>query len=96
MFRSNRRDTTPRQVWVHSCQLSMSSCSKLPDGLKPWMTDSRTLSLTSGGASLSTYPQAHISMLSGPRGCHTRMVREVLRMNEKLGNTVPANGFTIP
>jgi len=28
-------DTAPRAVRVHSCQLSMSSCSKVPEGLKP-------------------------------------------------------------
>src|SRR5437763_203219 len=48
-----RRDTTPRQVRVHSCQLSISSCSKVPDGLNPRTPASRIASLTCGGAALS-------------------------------------------
>src|SRR6516162_8770013 len=45
--------TTPRQVRVHSCQLSISSCSKVLDGLKPRTPPSRIASLTCGGAALS-------------------------------------------
>ncbi len=84
---------TPRQVWVHSCQLSMSSCSKVPEGLKPRTPASRIASLTSGGAALSTKTQDHTSVLSGPRGCQTRKVREVARNSEKFGNTVPTIGL---
>src|SRR5215510_4096379 len=38
----------------------------------------------------------HTSILSGPRGCQTRKVREVARRKEKLGKTVPTVGFTRP
>src|SRR5712691_11534526 len=36
------------------------------------------------------------SILSGPRGCQTRKVREVARRKEKLGKTVPTVGLTTP
>src|SRR5882672_10858110 len=93
VFKKARRDTTPRQVRVHSCQLSMSSCSKVPEGLKPRTPASRMASLTCGGAALSVKTQDHTSVLSGPRGCHTRKVREVARSIEKLGKAVPTIGL---
>src|SRR6516225_6599582 len=88
-----RRETTPRQVLVHSCQLSMSSCSKVPDGLKPRTPVRRSASLMYGGAALSVYTHDHTSVLSGPRGCQTRKVREVARSIEKLGKVVPTIGL---
>src|SRR5205085_2119117 len=91
-----RRDATPRQVWVHSCQLSMSSCSKVPLGLKPRTPDSRNASLTSRGAALSQNTQDHTSVRPGPRGCQTRNVREVPRNSEKFGNTVATIGLISP
>src|SRR5260370_16913710 len=84
-----RRATAPRQVRVHSCQLSMSSCSKVPDGLKPRTPASRIASLTCGGAALSAKIQDQTSVLSGPRRCHTRKLREGPRHIEKFGNIVP-------
>ena len=62
-------------------------------GLKPRTPASRNASLTSGGAALSTNTHDQISVLSGPRGCHTRNVREVPRNTEKFGNTVPTIGL---
>src|SRR5215468_8123175 len=56
----------------------------------------RSAFLTSGGAALSTKIHAQTSVLSGPRGCHTRIVRDVGRRIEKFGNTVPANRFSEP
>ena len=87
------REITPRQVRVHSCQLSMSSCSKVPDGLKPRTPDSRNASFTSDGAALSTNTHDQTSVFPGPRGCHTRIVRDVPRSSEKFGNTVPTIGL---
>src|SRR5216683_1800995 len=91
-----RRETTPRQVRVHSCQLSISSCSKVPEGLNPRTPAKRIASLTSGGAALSVYTHDQTSVLSGPRGCHTRKVREVARSIEKLGKAVPTIGLMRP
>src|SRR5260370_20300554 len=88
-----RRATAPRQVRVHSCQLSMSSCSKVPDGLKPRTPASRIAYLTCGGAVLSAKIHDQTSVLSGPRGCHTRKLREVARNIEKFGNIVPTIGL---
>src|SRR5258708_18320208 len=93
VFTANRRETTPRQVRVHSCQLSMSSCSKVPEGLKPRIPASRIASLTCGGAVLSVKTHDHTSVLSGLRGCQTRNVREVARSIEKLGKAVPTIGL---
>ena len=36
----------------------------------------------------------HTSVLSGPRGCQTRNVREVARSSEKFGKTVATIGLT--
>ena len=74
----------------------MSSCSKVPEGLKPRTPASRIASLTCGGAALSTKTHDQTSVLSGPRGCQTRNVREVARSIEKLGNTVPTIGLIRP
>ena len=71
----------------------MSSCSKVPDGLKPRTPARRNAFLTSGGAALSTKTQDQISVFSGPRGCQTRNVREVPRSSEKFGKTVPTIGL---
>ena len=71
----------------------MSSCSKVPDGLKPRTPASRIASLTCGGAALSAKIQDQTSVLSGPRGCHTRKLREVARSIEKFGNIVPTIGL---
>ena len=94
MFKSNRRDTTPLEVWVHSCQLSMSSCSKVPDGPNPRSPLSRSASLTSGGAAWSTKTQAQISISPGPLGCQTRKEWDVERMMDRLGKTVATMGLT--
>ncbi len=88
------RAITPRQVRVHSCQLSMSSCSKVPEGLKPRTPASRIAFLTWAGAALSMNTHDQTSVLSGPRGCQTRKVREVARSSEKFGKTVPTIGLT--
>ena len=74
MFNSNFLETTPRQVWVHSCQLSMSSCSKVPEGPNPLMLASLNCCLMWSGAALSANTQAHTSVFSGPLGCQTRKV----------------------
>src|SRR6516225_8878456 len=66
----------PRPLWVQPCQLSMSSCSKVPDGPNTRTPASRMASLTSGGAALSANTHAHTSVLSGPLGCQPRKVRE--------------------
>ena len=68
LFKGMRRDTGPRAVTVHSCQLSMSSCSKVPEGLNPLMAPKRMISLISAGAVLSQKAQAVTSTLSGPWG----------------------------
>src|SRR5262249_50539804 len=48
----------------------MSSCSRLPAGPKVCVRWKRIAFLTSSGASLSTTQYDHISVLSGPLGCH--------------------------
>src|SRR5262249_24557888 len=65
----------------------MSSCSRLPAGPKVWVRWRRIAFLTSSGASLSTTQYDHISVLSGPLGCHTRIMCRV-KFGDTLGNTV--------
>ena len=79
---------------MHSCQLSMSSCSKVPDGPNPRRPLIRKASLTSGGAALSTNIQAQISISPGPLGCQTRKEWEVDRIIDRLGKTVDTMGLT--
>ena len=69
----------------------MSSCSNTPVGLKRYCDTKRIRSLISADAALSTIAQLQISILAGPRGCHTRIVR-VSQWTDKLGKTVPAEG----
>src|SRR5262249_29446445 len=88
VFKARRRDTTPVAVWVHSCQLSISSCSKVPEGLKPRIPDNRRASLTSGGATLSTKTHDQTSVRSGPRGCQTRKEIEHTSELQSLTNLV--------
>src|SRR5260370_7505844 len=74
----------------------MSCCSKVPDGLKPRRPASRIASLTCGGAAFSAKIQDQTSVLSGPRGGHTRKLREGARNIEKFGNIVPTIGLITP
>src|SRR5262252_4556576 len=64
-----------------------------PEGPNTRAPTRRMASFTSGGAALSAYTHAQTSVLSGPRGCHTRSVRDVGRSIEKFGKTVPTIGL---
>ena len=77
---------------MHSCQLSMSSCSKVPEGLNPLMAPKRMISLISAGAVLSQKAQAVTSTLSGPLGCHTRKVRDPARSMGEVGEDGSGEG----
>src|SRR5919106_1531472 len=76
---------------VTCAQLSMSSCSKTPVGLNRYWDTKRMAFLIFGDAALSTTAQLQISILSGPRGCQTRIVR-VSQCTDRFGKTVPADG----
>src|SRR4029453_4921381 len=87
MFCGYRLAIKPRAVLVHWTQLFMSSCSRLPAGPKVWIRWSRIASLTSEGASLSTTQYDHISVFSGPLGCHTPIMCRV-KLDDIFENTL--------